>query len=75
MVLFGSDTPLNPFTGTISYTVTGSSPLIHLLTDFQPGRAFQISADGSLIGTVTSSSQGTLSFTNTPSGSQTITIQ
>jgi hypothetical protein len=75
VVLFGSDAPLNPFVGTITYTVTGASPFIHLLTDLQPGHAFQISADGSPLGTMTSSSQGTLSFTYTPSGSQIITVQ
>ena len=75
LVLFGSDAPLNPFAGTITYTVTGSSPIVHLLTDLQPGHAFQISANGSTIGTFTSSLQGTLSFTNTPSGSQIITVQ
>ena len=75
VVLFGSDAPLNPFSGTITYTVTGSSPVIHLLTDLQPGRLFQISADGNPIGTWTSSTQGTLTFTNIVSGSQTISVQ
>ena len=75
LVLFGSDAPLNPFTGTITYTVTGSLPVVHLLTDLPPNHAFQVSAGGSLIGTLTTSAQGTLSFTNTPSGSQIITIQ
>jgi PKD repeat protein len=75
VVMFGSDAPLAPFTGTITYTVTGSSPIIHLLTDLQPSRAFQISAGGTPLGTLTSSPQGTLSFTNTVSGSQLITVQ
>jgi hypothetical protein len=75
VVLFGSDAPLNPFIGPINYTVTGSSPVIHLLTDLQPSHAFQISAGGSPLATITSSTQGTLSFTNTPSGSQIITVQ
>jgi hypothetical protein len=75
VVLFGSDAPLNPFSGTISYTVAGSTPVIHLLTDLQPNHAFQVSAGGNSIGTLTSSSQGTLSFTNAPLGSQIITVQ
>jgi PKD repeat protein len=75
VVLFGSDAVLNPFTGTLSYTVSGSSPIRHLVTDLPPSRACQVSAGGVSLGTITSSAQGTLSFTNTPSGSQTITIQ
>lgn len=75
LVLFGADAPLNPFTNTITYGVSGMSPVVHLLTDLQPNHAFQVSADGVSIGTITSSAQGTLSFTNAVSGSQTITIQ
>jgi hypothetical protein len=75
LVLFGADAPLSPFTGTISYTVTGSTPITHLLTDLPPNRACQVSAGGVSLGTITASSQGTLSFTNTPSGSKLITIQ
>jgi len=75
IVLFGSDAPLNPFTGTITYTVTGVTPVIHLLTDLPANHAFQISAGGTPLGTFVSSLQGTLSFTNTPPGSQVMTIQ
>jgi PKD repeat protein len=75
VVLFGSDAVLNPFTGTLSYTVTGASPISHLLTDLPSNRACQVSVGGVSLGTITTSAQGTLSFTNTPSGSQTITIQ
>ncbi len=75
IVLFGADAVLNPFTGSIVYTVTGSSPVIHLLTDLPPNRACQVSAGGVSLGTITTSSQGTLLFTNTPSGSESITIQ
>lgn len=75
VVMFGADAVLSPFTGTITYTVTGSSPISHLLTDLQPNHAFQVSAGGTSLGTFTSSAQGTLSFTNTPSGTQSITIQ
>jgi hypothetical protein len=75
VVLFGSDTVLNPFTGTLNYTVTGLSPIVHLLTDLPPNRACQISAGGVAFATISTSAQGTLTFTNTPSGSQIITIQ
>ncbi len=75
VVLFGSDAPLNPFTGTISYTVTGSVPVVHLLTDFPPNHAFQVSVGGVPVGTLTTSGQGTLLFTNTPTGSKIVTVQ
>jgi hypothetical protein len=72
--MFGSDAPLNTFTGAITYTANGPSPIIHLLTDLPPNHSFQISAGGVSIGARTSSAQGTLIFTNA-SGSQVITIQ
>ncbi len=75
VVMFGADAALNPFTNSISYTVSGSAPVSHLLTDLQPNHAFQVSAGGTSLGTFTSSAQGTLTFTNTPSGSQSIVIQ
>jgi PKD repeat protein len=75
VVLFGTDTVLSPFAGTISYPVTGPSTINHLLTDLPPNRVCQVSAGGLPLGTITTSAQGTLSFTNTPSGSQIITIQ
>jgi PKD repeat protein len=75
VVLFGADTVLNPFTGPLSYTVTGSSPINHLVTDLPPNRPCQVSAGGLPLGTITTSAQGTLLFTNAPAGSQTITIQ
>ncbi|HVV72724.1 MAG TPA: PKD domain-containing protein, partial [Verrucomicrobiae bacterium] len=33
LVLFGADGPLIPFSGSLTYTVTGTSTVIHLLTD------------------------------------------
>jgi len=75
LVLFGADAPLIPFTGTLTYTVTGSSTVVHLLTDLPANRIFQVSAGGVLLGSITTSAQGILLFTNTPSGSQVITIQ
>jgi len=75
VVMFGSDTVLSPFTGTITYTVNGSGPIVHFLTDLQPNHAFNVTAGATALGTINSSAQGTLSFTNAASGSQTITIQ
>ncbi len=75
LVMFGSDAVLNPFTGTISYTVNGSGPIVHFLTDLQPNHSFQVSAGGGSLGIITSSAQGTLSFTNAASGAQIILVQ
>src|SRR5262249_41462511 len=74
LVLFGADAPLIPFTGMLTSSVTGSSPVIHLLSDLPANHAFQVSAGGVLLGTITASAQGILLFTNTPSGSEVITI-
>jgi hypothetical protein len=76
VVLFGADTVLSPFTGTMTYAVNGSGgPIVHLLTDLQPNRAFSITAGGTFLGTINSSAQGTLFFTIAASGPQTIAIQ
>ncbi|HEV2984699.1 MAG TPA: PKD domain-containing protein, partial [Vicinamibacterales bacterium] len=76
LVLFGTAGPVDPTAGSITYKITGTAPVTQLLTDLQPGRAYQIKADGALVATLTASSQGTLSFSTTPSslGSQTIVI-
>ena len=68
-VMFGSDTTLSPFAGTISYTVNGSAQIVHLIADLQPNHSFSVTAGGTPLGTITSSGQGTLSFTNTALGS------
>jgi hypothetical protein len=73
--LFGANAALIPFTNTLSYTITGSAPVVHLLVDLPSNHTFQVSAGGVQLGIFTSSAQGALSFTNTPAGSQFITIQ
>jgi hypothetical protein len=73
LVLFGTNGPLSPFTGSITYTISSATAISHLLTNLQPGQQYVVRANGVVIGTFTSSAQGTLSFT-TPIGSNTITI-
>src|SRR6185437_4754845 len=75
VVMFGSDATLNPFTGTITYVVNGSSPMTHLLTDLPPNHSFALSAGGAFVGNITSSAQGALLFTTSPSGAQSVSIQ
>jgi hypothetical protein len=74
VVLFGTDGPLNPFTGSVAYTVGGRGPVSHLLTDLEPGRTYQVMADGVLVATPTASDQGIVTFTTTPAGLQTIVV-
>jgi hypothetical protein len=73
VVLFGTDGAVSPASG-ITYNATGSASLSHLLTDLQPGRAYQVTVNGSSVGTLTASSQGTLSFTTTTTGALTIQV-
>jgi hypothetical protein len=73
VVLFGTDGPLNPFAGSVAYTISGTASTSHLLTDLQPDLQYVVNANGALLGTFTSTHQGTLSFT-TPVGTTTISI-
>lgn len=75
LVLFGTQGVLSPFTGTVSYTVTGTAQIAHLIADLEPGRSYQVMAGSTLVGTFTASTQGTITFSTTPSGSQVITVQ
>lgn len=75
VVLFGADASLDSFTGAITYSVTGSSPLTHHVTDLPANLSCQVLANGNPIGTFLTSAQGTLAFTNPVSGTQVITIQ
>jgi hypothetical protein len=74
LVLFGTDGPLDPFTDPVTYTVTGAAPVTHLLTDLEPGRTYHVTADGVAVADVTAGSQGTITFTTTPAGAQTIVV-
>jgi hypothetical protein len=73
VVLFGTNGPLSPFSGSITYTISSATAISHLLTDLQPGQQYVVQANGVVVGTFTSSTQGTLSFT-TPVGSTIITV-
>jgi hypothetical protein len=74
LVLFGTDGPLSPFTNSITYTVTGTAPVTHTLTDLEPGRTYQVTADGVRVDTPAASAQGVLTFTTTPAGTQTVVV-
>jgi hypothetical protein len=73
LVLFGTTGPLNPFVTPITYSMSGSASVYNLLTDLQPNLTYQIQVNGQALTMVTSSAQGTLSFT-TPIGATTVTV-
>jgi hypothetical protein len=61
LVLFGTDGAVIPTTP-VTYSVTGSGNVHHLLTDMQSGRTYQLKVNGVVTGSVQASSKGTLSF-------------
>jgi hypothetical protein len=71
LVLFGTTGPVT--STSISYSVNGSGSIYNLLTDLQPNQTYKVYANGSLLATLTSSSQGTISFT-TPTGTTGVTV-
>jgi hypothetical protein len=72
LVLFGRDGTVDATTP-VTYAVSSSAAVQNLLVDLQPGRTFQVKANGVVIATVTASSQGTVSFT-TPAGTNTVQV-
>lgn len=74
VVLFGTDGAVVPAGGAVTYSVTGSVGLDHLLTDLQPGRVYQLEVNGAATGSVTASDQGTLAFTTSATGAVTVRL-
>jgi hypothetical protein len=75
VALFGKD---GPITTAITYAVSGSSAIHHVVVDLVPGKTYAIAVDsGSGQQSVTASAQGVLTFVTTPQAAkaQTITIQ
>jgi hypothetical protein len=57
----------------VTYALSGTSSVDNFLVDLQAGGVYQIRADGAILGNVTASSQGTISFT-TLAGTQQVTV-
>lgn len=72
LVLFGRNGAVD-LTTPLTYTLTGNASVDHLLTDLQPGKAYQLRIDGAAATPVVASSQGTLSFT-TPAAAHSIQV-
>jgi hypothetical protein len=73
VVLFGTNGPIRPFSGSIDYSISSNTSITQLLTDLQPDLQYVVKANSVVLGTFTSSHQGTLSFT-TPAGSGAISV-
>jgi hypothetical protein len=73
LVLFGVAATAVNLTTPVTYSVSGSSSVSNLLVDLQAGGVYQIVANGTTLGNVTASSQGTISFT-TPAATQQVTV-
>jgi PKD repeat protein len=59
----------------VTYQITANGATSHRLTNLKAGQSYQVLVNGTVATTVTASSQGTISFTTSPTGAQTITIQ
>ena len=74
VVLFGSDGDVD-LTTPVSYQTLKSGLVQQLLTNLSPGKRYQVAVGGSVVTTVTASSQGTISFTSSGSGTESIQVQ
>jgi hypothetical protein len=73
VVLFGRNGDVD-LTTPVSYQISGSGAVQQLLTNLKAGQTYRVLANGVPVTTVTASSQGTISFSTTPSGTQTIQV-
>jgi hypothetical protein len=74
VVLFGRNGDVD-LTAPVSYQFTGSGADQHLLTNLAPGKNYQVTIGGVVVATVTASSQGTITFSTSVTGVQTVTVQ
>jgi hypothetical protein len=74
VVLFGHNGDVDTSTP-VTYQITGTGTVTHLLTNLKAGQSYQVLVNGTLATTVTASSQGTISFTTSPAGAEAITIR
>jgi hypothetical protein len=74
VVLFGRNGDVDATTP-VSYRITATGSVQHLLTNLAAGQNYQITVNGVVLETVAASSQGTLSFTTTTAGTLTLTVQ
>jgi hypothetical protein len=72
VVLFGRQGAVAP-SSAVAYQLPGGT-FHNLLTDLQPGRSYQVQVNGAVVATVTASTQGTLTFTTTGTGTQRVEV-
>jgi hypothetical protein len=73
LVLFGVAAGTVDLTTPVTYSLSGGNSVGNLLVDLQAGGIYQVKVDGTILGNVTASSQGTISFT-TAAGAQQVTV-
>jgi hypothetical protein len=73
LVLFGVAAGAVSLTTPVTYSLSGTSSVSNLLVDLQASGVYQVKVDGTLLGNVTASSQGTISFT-TAAGAHQVTV-
>lgn len=73
VVLFGRNGNVNT-SSAITYQVTSSGFVSHLITNLPAGQNYEIDVNGNPVVVVQASSQGTIHFTTSGSGTQTIRI-
>jgi PKD repeat protein len=73
LVLFGRNGDVDLSTP-VTYQINSTSAIQHLLVNLKPGQSYKVFVNGTLTATLTASSQGTLSFTTSTVGAQTIQV-
>lgn len=76
VALFPRGDNIDPWTGSSTYTITGSGAFTHYVCGLQPNRIYRIGVgSGTGNGTAMSTVAGVLIFTTTPASSQDVTIE
>jgi PKD repeat protein len=73
LVLFGRNGDVDLSTP-VTYQINSSSAVQHLLVNLKAGKTYKVYVNGTLTTTLAASSQGTLSFTTSTVGAQTIQV-
>jgi hypothetical protein len=73
VVLFGRNGDVST-AKPVSYKITAAASVQHLLTNLAAGQKYQVTVNGAAQGTMTASSQGTLSFNTTTAGTLSVTV-
>jgi hypothetical protein len=73
LTLFGREEGFR-LRGPLSYDIEGKAPVQHLVANLEPGARYAVRTNGAEVTSVVASGQGTIFFTTTPDGTQTVTV-